>query len=188
MYRLDEPHIKTLITRTIHEINKYHLEKWHSWPSYAYNIRVTPAKKYLRTKYHANIHRSTIYVLNKRKINQYSKVSKTIPIVSLYIWSRLSFVIILTLPTWPLLWHKITLVPDVYTGVQSQKAVSAWFTSEQILPFGCARQHRDRQDISHPVTSRVTVRGQSPPRHGGIFLSTRGCGLTAHGNRCMPCV
>ena len=30
---------------------------------------------------------------------------------------------------------------ELYTAVQRQKAVSAYFTSEQILPFGFARQY-----------------------------------------------
>ena len=30
---------------------------------------------------------------------------------------------------------------DSYSAVQSQKAVSAYFTSKQILPFGFAEQH-----------------------------------------------
>ena len=32
--------------------------------------------------------------------------------------------------------------PEVYTAVQSKKAVSVCFTSEQTLPFGFAKQYR----------------------------------------------
>ena len=57
----------------------------------------------------------------------------------------------------------------IYTAVRSEKAVSAYFTSEQILLFGFAEQynkyvfshHSDNIDISHDVwvfmTDEVTV-------------------------------
>ena len=35
-----------------------------------------------------------------------------------------------------------TMMADMSSALQSQKAVSAYFTSEQILPFGFAEQNR----------------------------------------------
>ena len=37
--------------------------------------------------------------------------------------------------------NQVFLALEVCTAVQSQKAVSAYFTSEQILPFGFAEQY-----------------------------------------------
>ena len=40
-----------------------------------------------------------------------------------------------------------------YTAVQSQKAVSAHFTSKQILPFGFAQQYSDY--INSPISINI---------------------------------
>ena len=40
-----------------------------------------------------------------------------------------------------------------YTAVQSHKAVSAYFTSKQILPFGFAQQYSDY--INSPISINI---------------------------------
>ena len=46
---------------------------------------------------------------------------------------------------------------DIYTPVQSQKAVSAYFTSEQILQFGFAEQY---MNIQHYPVPRKAMKSQ----------------------------
>ena len=50
-------------------------------------------------------------------------------------------------------------ISECYIAVQSQKAVSAYFTSEQILPFGFAEQSRPTG--VHKVSIRVVILGLS---------------------------
>ena len=46
----------------------------------------------------------------------------------------------------PAIWYK-SPAKYMYTAVQSQKAVSAYFTSEQILPFAFVEEYKDSVDL-----------------------------------------
>ena len=68
-------------------------------------------------------------------------------------------------------------ISECYIVVQSQKAVSAYFTSEQILPFGFAEQ--SRPSGVHTVSIRVVILGLS--------VGGQGCRTTGgHATREVP--
>ena len=66
------------------------------------------------------------------------------------------------------MWHQGT---QSYATVQSLKAVSAYFTSKQILPFGFAEQYALVYVIWHEGTQYQLV-----------HITCNTCGLEAHSN------